>query len=69
MSIFSRLSEVRYTILRTGDLQKTADAALLPALIVEFDHLEAGPFARPESVARGALRPLRQPGDPNEGEC
>jgi hypothetical protein len=27
---------------RAGDLQKTADTALLPALIVEFDHLEAG---------------------------
>jgi hypothetical protein len=27
---------------RPGDLQETADAALPPALIVEFDHVEAG---------------------------
>jgi hypothetical protein len=26
-------------------------------------------FALPESVAHGALHPLRQPGDPGEGEC
>jgi hypothetical protein len=37
-------------------------------IVLPINLLGCYAFALPESVARGALRPLRQPGDPGEGE-
>jgi TnpA family transposase len=44
-------------------------ARLSPLCFEHINLLGRYAFALPESVARGELRPLRQPGDPGEGEC
>ena len=44
-------------------------ARLSPLCFEHINWLGRYAFALPESVAHGALRPLRQPGDPSEGEC
>jgi Tn3 transposase DDE domain len=50
-------------------VQPTDVARLSPLCFEHINLLGRDAFALPESVARGALRPLRQPGDPSEGEC
>jgi hypothetical protein len=53
-----------------GYAVEPTDVARLSALCFEpINLLGRYAFALPESVALGALRPLRQPGDPSEGEC
>jgi TnpA family transposase len=50
-------------------VEPTDVARLSPLCFEHINLLGRYAFALPESVARGALRPLRQPGDPSEGEC
>jgi TnpA family transposase len=50
-------------------VEPTDVARLSPLCFEHINRLGRYAFALPESVARGALRPLRQPGDPSEGEC
>jgi TnpA family transposase len=50
-------------------VEPTAVARLSPWCFEHINLLGRYAFALPESVAHGALRPLRQPGDPSEGEC
>jgi TnpA family transposase len=55
---------------REGYPMEPTDVARLSPLCFEHINLLGHyAFALPESVAHGALRPLRQPGDPDEGEC
>jgi len=55
---------------REGSPVEPEDVARLSPLCCEpINLLGRYAFALPESVARGELRPLRQPGDPGEGEC
>jgi TnpA family transposase len=55
---------------REGSPVEPTDVARLSPLCFEHINLLGRyAFALPESVARGALRPLRQPSDPSEGEC
>ncbi len=50
-------------------VEPTDIARLSPLCFEHINWLGRYAFALPEAVARGALRPLRQPGDPSEGEC
>ena len=50
-------------------VEPTDVARLSPLCFEHINWLGRYAFALSESVARGALRPLRQPGDPSEGEC
>jgi Tn3 transposase DDE domain len=50
-------------------VEPTDVARLSPLCFEHINWLGRYAFALPEAVARGALRPLRQPGDPSEGEC
>ena len=50
-------------------VEPTDVARLSPLGFEHMNLLGRYAFALPESVAHDALRPLRQPGDPDEGEC